>query len=440
MHHRPARRILRYLDPRHYRYGGDHDDAFARSDSKVVAAACAVFAAAMLGILIFVLIRPEYRYDSGLDNIPKLAVSIAIGIAGFAFASEPLKSEKAQVVKCRIARIGLGSIYLVLAAYSFAATEAKADAVFTYLIYCFIAVVLLHMNPLVYALQTIAYLAITTPIVREYFDSLGATFSYIGLMAATAFMAFYANASARRRIIRSDELIEKDRKLMAELAEKQLEAAHDQLAIQENIILAIADLVENRDLDTGTHIKATAYYAKLIADGCIEQGAYPDAIDEDFAYLIEKAAPMHDLGKISIPDSILKAPRRLTDDEFEIMKRHTDSGANLIGEIYAGIESEEYIAVASNIARFHHERWDGSGYPYGLKGYEIPLEARVMAIADVFDALTSKRCYKESFPLSEAFLEIERGAGTHFDPELARVFLLYKKRIEELIVSGFEDF
>lgn len=431
--------ILGYLDYRNYRYGGSHDDAFARFDAKVVGLVCLIVALFMGGILGFVLVRPEHRYDSGLDNMPKLIAYTIAGFVGFVISSVPMGSEKAFLVKCRLARAYMGLLFLSLACYSFLMTDAKADAIFTYLIYCFTLVSLLHVNPIAYAAQTAAYLIITAPIIRNYFDSLGAMFSYIGLMFGTVFLVFYGNVSVRRKLAHNDRLIERDRKLKAELAEKQLEAAHDQLALQENIILAIADLVENRDLDTGTHIKATAYYAKLIADGCIANGVYPEIIDEDFAYLIEKAAPMHDLGKISVPDAILKAPRRLTDQEFEIMKRHTENGAELIESIYDGIESEEYIRMASNIAKYHHERWDGSGYLSGTAGTDIPLEARIMAIADVFDALTSKRCYKEAFPISEAFEEISKGSGTQFDPALVDVFLHYKSRIVDMIVSGFED-
>ena len=431
--------FLKYLNYKYYRYGGDHDDTFARFDAKVVALVCLITCLFMGGILAFILIRPEFRYDSGLDNMPKLIAYTVLGLIGTILAAVPLGSEKAYLIKCRIARSYMGLLFLSLAGYSFLMTDAKADAIFTYLIYCFTLVALLHVNPVAYALQTLIYLIVTAPIVRTYFDSLGAMFSYIGLMFGTVFLVFYSNISVKASLKRRDMLLERDRKLKAELAENQLEAIHDQLAMQENIILAIADLVENRDLDTGTHIKATAFYAKLLADGCIERHVYSDTIDEDFAYLIEKAAPMHDLGKISVPDAILKAPRRLTDQEFEAMKAHTDNGADLIRSIYAGIESEEYIEMASNIARCHHERWDGKGYLHGLKEREIPLEARIMAIADVFDALTSKRCYKEAFPISEAFDEIANGSGTQFDPDLVEVFLYYKSRITDMIVKGFED-
>ena len=144
-----------------------------------------------------------------------------------------------------------------------------------------------------------------------------------------------------------------------------------------------------------------------------------------------KAAPMHDVGKIAISDAILNAPRKLTKEEFEFIKMHTVEGDKAIQNIFSGIETAEYITVAREIALSHHEKWDGSGYPNKLKGNQIPLSARIMAIADVFDALVSKRCYKDAMTYDEAFQIIKDGAGSHFDSSLVDVFLSMRQRIEQ---------
>ena len=139
-------------------------------------------------------------------------------------------------------------------------------------------------------------------------------------------------------------------------------------------------------------------------------------------------APMHDVGKIVVSDSILRKPARLTSEEFEEIKNHTSAGGEVIRRVLEGITDEDYLKFASDIAVYHHERWDGTGYPEGLSGEDIPLCARIMAIADVYDALVSKRCYKEAMTVEEAVAEIKRESGSHFDPELTDVFLRYIQR------------
>ena len=430
--------FLKYLDPRSYKYDSGHDQAFARSDTKIISAACFLTFAVMLGILILIAFRPDLRYDSGLDNVPKLIVTSVAGFLGFIFGTIPVSHSRVISVRCSILRFYLGALFLGLSLYSFYMSDAKADAVFTYLIYCFTSVAMLHVNPVLFSIQAVAYAALTLDRIDDYFGSVGTTVSYCGLMFCIVFLSFYTNTRKRTKAANEIRFAVYSMDLRRELDESRIGHIRDQMAMQEGMIMAVAELVENRDLDTGTHVKATAFYAKLIADGAVAKGVYPDEIDAEFAYLIEKAAPMHDLGKISVPDAILKAPRRLTDEEFAIMKRHTVNGAAMIRQVYEGLESAEYIECAANIALYHHERWDGKGYPHGIAGDGIPVEARIMAIADVFDALTSRRCYKEAFPLSEAFGEISRCAGTQFDPELVKVFLEYRSVIEDMIVDGFE--
>ncbi|MBP5312332.1 MAG: HD domain-containing protein [Clostridia bacterium] len=196
--------------------------------------------------------------------------------------------------------------------------------------------------------------------------------------------------------------------------------------MQEHMIFGLANLIENRDMETGEHIVRTREYVKLIAENTRKEGYYTDVLDDKFISCLETLAPMHDIGNILIPDSILKKPGRLTPEEFEEMKKHASLGGDVIKGVLNGVTDEEYLQFASDIAMYHHERWDGTGYPKGLKGEEIPLSARIMALADVFDALISERCYKAPIPKEEAFKIIEQESGTHFDPVLTRIFLEQK--------------
>ena len=193
--------------------------------------------------------------------------------------------------------------------------------------------------------------------------------------------------------------------------------------MQKHTISGLANLIESRDTDTGEHVSRTGAYVKLIAENAMKEGLYPDELNDHFISLLYTLAPMHDVGKIVVPDEILKKPGKLTEDEFERMKTHAAEGGTVIRQILSGVTDEEYLKFASDIATYHHERWDGTGYPEGLSGEQIPLAARIMAIADVFDALISERCYKKPIPLDEAYEIIRKEAGSHFDPALAKVFL-----------------
>ena len=204
--------------------------------------------------------------------------------------------------------------------------------------------------------------------------------------------------------------------------------------IQREVIMSIANLIENRDGTTGQHVKRTSRYVTQLVTLIREKGLYPD-ISEEYYYNIIKAAPLHDIGKIAIPDAILQKGSQLTPEEAEKMKEHTVIGGDIIMSNFSGIEDPDYVKVAANVARYHHERWDGSGYPQGLKGKEIPLEARIMAIADVFDALISERCYKEAFTLDGAFEIMKESAGKQFDPELLDLFFSEPEQIERLAAA-----
>ena len=212
-------------------------------------------------------------------------------------------------------------------------------------------------------------------------------------------------------------------------------------SMQEHIISGLANLIENRDMETGGHITRTSAYVKLLAENARNDGIYTDKIDDHFIALLHTLAPMHDIGKIIVSDTILKKPGKLTKEEFDEMKKHAGQGGEVVREVLNGITDEEYLSFASDIATYHHERWDGTGYPNGLKEDEIPLSARIMAIADVFDALISVRCYKDAIPVEEAFKIIKEESGTHFDPKLVEVFLNHKDdflRINRVIDQNYK--
>lgn len=193
------------------------------------------------------------------------------------------------------------------------------------------------------------------------------------------------------------------------------------ISIQENTIISLSNLIEERDSDTGDHVLRTRDYVQLIATKAFLTGNYPE-LTEEIINLYIKSAPMHDIGKIAVPDAILRKTGKLTLEEFEEIKKHTTKGKLIVKDVLKFAE-EGYVKTATDIAAFHHEKYDGSGYPSGLSGDDIPLSARIMAIADVFDALVSPRCYKEPMSFEEAFGIIEESAGKHFDPALTKIFL-----------------
>ncbi|MBP5661141.1 MAG: HD domain-containing protein, partial [Lachnospiraceae bacterium] len=193
--------------------------------------------------------------------------------------------------------------------------------------------------------------------------------------------------------------------------------------MQDGLIITMADLVENRDSDTGAHIQKMAAYVKIIVEGLKKKGYYAEKITPQFMSDIVRSAPLHDIGKINIPDNVLNKPGKLTAEEYEIMKTHTTAGEKIMEKAIKTVEGENYLKEAKNMATYHHERWDGKGYPEGLHGEVIPLSARITAVADVFDALTSPRVYKPAFPLEEALAMIQEGSGTQFDPKCVEVFM-----------------
>ena len=207
-------------------------------------------------------------------------------------------------------------------------------------------------------------------------------------------------------------------------------------AIQEHVIMGMANLIESRDGSTGKHVKNTRMYVKMIAEELENKGLFPDIINKDYIEKLCKAAPLHDVGKIQVPDSILQKPGKLTTEEYEQIKKHTVCSAAILDDIIGDVEEEEYVRMVKDVAMCHHERWDGKGYPKGLSGEEIPLCARIMAIADVFDALYEERCYKPAIrPIERIYEILEEGKGTQFDPVITEVFLGMDEQLRDMLAK-----
>ncbi len=249
-----------------------------------------------------------------------------------------------------------------------------------------------------------------------------------GKKGKIGYLLEFTDRTIEQRYYRAME--EYNTNLEKEVTEKTAHILH----IKDMMVLGMADMVENRDNNTGGHIKRTSEVVKIFA-GKLMKGDNHFGFEDKFLLQVAKAAPMHDLGKISIADAVLRKPGKYTEDEFAEMKRHTTEGARIVESLLQGVEDEDFVQIAKNIAYYHHEKWNGQGYPKGISGENIPVEARIMALADVFDALVSKRCYKEAYSFEKAYEIIEESLGTHFDPKLGRIFLTCKKELEQLYKS-----
>ena len=192
---------------------------------------------------------------------------------------------------------------------------------------------------------------------------------------------------------------------------------------QKNIMTALARLVESRENVSGSHYRNILYNSRILAEGMQLYPKFEDDVTDDFIDTIESSAGLHDIGKLMIPDHILLKNAPLDEEERRIMCTHAELGARTLMDIYEGVETNDFIDMAVDIAWYHHECWDGSGYPKGLKGTEIPLSARIVKVVDVFDAMVSERRYKEPIPLEQTLAYMQEQAGVIFDPDIIRVFM-----------------
>lgn len=204
------------------------------------------------------------------------------------------------------------------------------------------------------------------------------------------------------------------------------------------LLITLADMVENRDENTGQHVRKTAAYTRIIMEELKREGVYADQLTDEFISNVFKSAPLHDVGKIMVPDAILNKPGKLTDEEFEIMKSHAAEGGKIVATMIEKVPDADYLKEAKNLATYHHEKWNGRGYPEGLAGEAIPLSARIMAVADVFDALVSNRCYKKGFPYPKALGIIREESGSHFDPKIVNAFLAVQDEALQIADAFFD--
>jgi len=202
--------------------------------------------------------------------------------------------------------------------------------------------------------------------------------------------------------------------------------------LQNNIVFVLADVVENRDKVTTGHVERTSDYIKILIEGMMQYGLYTEEMNGWNKEMLVYSARLHDIGKIAVSDLILNKPGKLTDEEFEIMKTHSQEGERIIQQIIARTGEGMFLRHAKFFAGYHHEQWNGNGYHRGLKGTEIPLQGRIMAIADVYDAITSERPYKKAFPHEEAVRIITEESGKRFDPKIVEVFLAVKDKFEAM--------
>lgn len=225
-----------------------------------------------------------------------------------------------------------------------------------------------------------------------------------------------------------DELERYNKHLEEMVSEKVKEISESQMAT----IFALVKLAESRDDETGAHIERTASFCRLLAEKARHLPQYAKIINDDYVATIYRASPLHDIGKVGISDLILLKPGKLTPAEFAIMKTHVEIGYQTLRNIDKRYQKNAFLQMGLDITRYHHERWDGTGYLAELKGEKIPLSARIMALADVYDALRSKRVYKPPFTHKDAVAMIQEESGTHFDPTLVELFITHNKAFEEL--------
>jgi len=233
-----------------------------------------------------------------------------------------------------------------------------------------------------------------------------------------------------------DEIIRQRTEQLKKNMERVQQLQNEMITSQKATIRALTRLAVTRDDDTGTHIERTSSYCKVLSQKLQEEGLHLNIVNDEYIENMYMASPLHDIGKVGIVDAILLKPGRLTDEEFSIMKTHVLIGYETLSNIIKINPENDFLSIGMDIARYHHEKWDGSGYMSGLSGEDIPLSARIMALADVYDALRSKRPYKDEFSHEKAIEIITEGQGKHFDPTLSRVFLknhtLFRDIFEQL--------
>lgn len=252
-------------------------------------------------------------------------------------------------------------------------------------------------------------------------------------------VVYFCTASYRNRM-KATRYAEELKDYQLTLEERVLEQTQEitektdrLMQMQESVIEGMATLIESRDGNTGEHVRSTKKYVAMIVSYMYQHHIHSEEIDEVFVEQICNAAALHDIGKIKISDAVLNKPGRFTPEEYEIMKTHSQLGGEIVGDILGDHADAGLVQISTDVATYHHEKWDGTGYPKGLKGEQIPLCARIMAVADVFDALVSKRVYKDRMSTEEAFTILEEESGSHFDPQIVEIFFEVREDVEKYL-------
>lgn len=364
--------------------------------------------------------------------------SIAVICPAALFLAEVKKNPQAAIA------LDIGTFSIILTSYIFNGGAAGFSLIWMILLPPMIMYVftLKYGTLLCIIIQIVLVLFFWTPL-RAYCYPFSDTYfvRFPIVYAASVAIAVLSKITVVRAEKSRDELLEENIKykehlqqLVEEQAEKIKQQSKEISDMQQGIILGIANIVESRDGSTGAHIKRSAEFVDMLAGELLRRNKYPDIITEKYVAILHMVAPMHDIGKVQIPDAVLRKPDKLTQEEYEIIKSHSAEGGKLILKTMGKLKNQTMVKTAYEIAAYHHERWDGTGYPEGLAGNEIPLSARIMAVADVFEALTAKRIYKEAYDLKKAFSIIEEYEGTLLEPELVQVFL----EMEEEIIGRLE--
>jgi len=233
------------------------------------------------------------------------------------------------------------------------------------------------------------------------------------------------SSSLERKKLHDQEIEHRDyiEKYNIKLEDRILDQMDKIVSAQHSAIFAMAKLAESKDPETGAHLERMREYCRLLAQRLQNNTEFSNIVDDEFINNIYAASPLHDIGKVGVPDDILLKPAKLTDTEWVSMKTHTLIGSNTLREVDKNHPGNNFLKIGIEIAESHHEKWDGSGYPYGLSGEAIPISARILALGDVYDALTSKRCYKDAFSHDKSTSIILEGKGKHFDPHVVDAFL-----------------
>jgi len=398
--------------------------------------------AAKLINALFVYFANEHKQEYGLFNYidySELTIIAIFNLAIFFFR----KSSKRRV-QWLICYLFIASCYII---YEFAINLAGAPGhiPFIFFVSFFFFTIIPDFKPQIFITYSVLYFIATMVIlmtknmyINEYYGVPSHVLNIFVILLVTKILLYNSKV---KTFVNTYEINKLNENLLS--AKKELQNYNDNLEkmvvkkteriveLQNTVLETVAELVECRDDATGCHVTRTGGYLKIFLDAVIESGLYKD---QTAAWNIEQmvlSAQLHDVGKIAIDDAILRKPGKLTDEEFDNMKTHTVLGGDLIRNIQKKTGEQEFLDYAFIFAVYHHEKWNGSGYPYGKAGEDIPLPARLMAIIDVYDALISERPYKKAFTHEEAVKIIREEKGTHFDPALTELFLSISDSLEK---------